>query len=198
MARASSFATRPKPILSAMNLARFAPKTAVLGQAPAGPQQHQAMWEAVTTPNHVVQPARGFCDRLHHRDLYLAFGAPVPRQAESQRQLHSSVYNIFVMTQLARLMIYRYDAFRSQSRRSEINGRQCFGDSAGRVTFNDEDNVALRQYKVGCTTVSPRQGTNIKCSSGGDGVDLGIFCRPILNETPYIATPSTSLDQYTS
>jgi hypothetical protein len=92
------------------------------------------------------------------------------------------------MTQLARLMIYRYDAFRPQSRRSEINGRQCSGDSAGRVTFKDADNVALRQYKVGCTTLSLRQGN--EGSSGGDGVDLGIFWRPILNETPYIAMPS--------
>lgn len=85
-------------------------------------------------------------DRLRYRDQYLAFGAPAQRQAESQRQLHSSIYNIFVMTQLTRLMIYRFDAFRPQSRRSEIHGRHRSGDSAGRVTFNDTENVALRQY----------------------------------------------------
>lgn len=85
-------------------------------------------------------------DHLHYRDQYLSFDAPVQRQPESQRQQHSSIYNIFVMTQLARLMIHRYDAFRPQTRRSEINGRQRSGDSAARVTFNDAENVALRQY----------------------------------------------------
>lgn len=85
-------------------------------------------------------------DRLRYRDQYLAFGAPVQRQAESQRQLHCSIYNIFIMTQLSRLMIYRYDAFRPQSRQSEIKGRHRAGDSTGRGTFNDAENVALRQY----------------------------------------------------
>ena len=85
---------------------------------------------------------------LQYRDQYLAFGAPVQGELESQRQQHSSIYNIFVMTQLARLMIYRYDAFRSQNRPTETSGRHPSGNSAGRSTFSllDTENGALRQY----------------------------------------------------
>ncbi|OJJ66453.1 hypothetical protein ASPBRDRAFT_49083 [Aspergillus brasiliensis CBS 101740] len=85
---------------------------------------------------------------LHFRDQYLAFGAPVQRGMESQRQQHCSVYNIYAMTQLAHLMIYRYDAFRSQNWCSETNGRPHFGNSAGRGTNSplDAECAALRQY----------------------------------------------------
>jgi hypothetical protein len=85
---------------------------------------------------------------LHYRDQYLAFGAPIQGQLESQRQQHCSIYNIFVMTQLARLMIYRYDAFRPQSRRPDISGRHPSGNSAVRGTFSplDTESGALQQY----------------------------------------------------
>ncbi|KAJ5390700.1 fungal-specific transcription factor domain-containing protein [Penicillium cataractarum] len=85
-------------------------------------------------------------DRLLYRDQYLAFDAPVHRKVESQRQRDCDIYNIFVMMQLARLMIYRYDAFSPQSRRSEINGRDGARDSASRAASNDTENVALQQY----------------------------------------------------
>ncbi|GKZ76283.1 hypothetical protein AnigIFM56816_005262 [Aspergillus niger] len=85
---------------------------------------------------------------LHFRDQYLAFGAPVQRGMESQRQQHCSVYNIYSMTQLAHLMIYRYDAFRSQNWCSEANGRPHFGNMAGRGTHSplDAECGALRLY----------------------------------------------------
>lgn len=85
---------------------------------------------------------------LHYHDQYLAFGAPVQGQLESQRQQHCSIYNIFVMTQLARLMIYRYDAFGSQSRRPELSGRRQPGNTAGRGTFSpfNTESGALSQY----------------------------------------------------
>lgn len=85
---------------------------------------------------------------LHYRDQYLAFGAPAQEQLESQRQQHCSIYNIFVMTQLACLMIYRYDAFGSQSRRPEISGRHRSGNTAGRGTFSpfNSEIGALSQY----------------------------------------------------
>ena len=85
---------------------------------------------------------------LQYRDQYLAFGAPVQGQLESQRQQHCSIYNIFVMTQLACLMIYRYDAFRSQNRPTETSGRHPSGNTAGPSTFSllDTENGALRQY----------------------------------------------------
>ncbi|CAI7611339.1 unnamed protein product [Penicillium pancosmium] len=85
--------------------------------------------------------------QLHYRDQYLAFGAPVQGELESQRQHHCFIYNIFVMIQLARLMIYRYDAFRSKSRHPEVNGYQRFGDSTSRGTFSPHGlGGALQQY----------------------------------------------------
>lgn len=73
---------------------------------------------------------------LQYRDQYLAFGAPVQGQMESQRQQHCSVYNIYVMTQLAHLMIYRNDAFIIQSSQPET--------SSGRFAETQADRTALR------------------------------------------------------
>jgi hypothetical protein len=65
---------------------------------------------------------------LQYRDQQLSFSPPGPGQlVESQRQQHCSIYNIFVMTQLTRLMIHRYDAFRHQPRQSENKGRHFSG-----------------------------------------------------------------------
>ncbi|KAJ5138481.1 uncharacterized protein N7515_003329 [Penicillium bovifimosum] len=85
---------------------------------------------------------------LRYYDQYLSFGAPVQGQLESQRQQHCSLYNIFVMTQLTRLMIHRYDAFRPQSRQSDINAGSRPGDVAGAIPFNPQDteSAAQRQY----------------------------------------------------
>jgi hypothetical protein len=85
---------------------------------------------------------------LRYHDQYLAFGAPVQGQLESQRQQHCSLYNIFVMTQLARLMIHRYDAFRPQSRQSDTNAGHRSGDVAGAIPYSphDTESVAQRQY----------------------------------------------------
>ncbi|KAF3764084.1 hypothetical protein M406DRAFT_259842 [Cryphonectria parasitica EP155] len=54
-------------------------------------------------------------DHLRYRQQYLSFEARLPGEIESCRQLHCSIYNIYAMTQLARLMIYRYDVFGSQT-----------------------------------------------------------------------------------
>ncbi|KAJ5481191.1 hypothetical protein N7475_000003 [Penicillium sp. IBT 31633x] len=78
-------------------------------------------------------------DQLNYHDEYLSFGEPLQGQLESQRQQHCSIYNIFVMTQLARLMIHRSDALRPQSRRSDFNGSQYSDDF-------DCESLAQRQY----------------------------------------------------
>jgi hypothetical protein len=52
---------------------------------------------------------------LQYRNQYLGFDARAPGQMMSLRQLHCSIYNIYVMTQLAKLMIYRYDVFGGRS-----------------------------------------------------------------------------------
>ncbi|KAJ5544733.1 hypothetical protein N7535_006882 [Penicillium sp. DV-2018c] len=85
---------------------------------------------------------------LRYHDQYLSFGAPVQGQLESERQQHCSLYNIFVMTQLTRLMIHRYEAFRPQSRQSDTNARHRPGDVADAISFSphDTESAAQRQY----------------------------------------------------
>ncbi|KAJ5787365.1 hypothetical protein N7457_002355 [Penicillium paradoxum] len=85
---------------------------------------------------------------MRYYDQYLAFGPPVQGQLESQRQQHCSIYNIFIMIQLARLMIYRYDAFKPQSRRSDPNGCPHPEDLSVGATLgrHDSENVAQREY----------------------------------------------------
>ncbi|CAG7939912.1 unnamed protein product [Penicillium nalgiovense] len=85
---------------------------------------------------------------LRYRDQYLAFGAPVQGQLESQRQQHCSLYNIFIMTQLVWLMIHRHDAFRPQTRQPETNHCYRPGDVAGGGIFSPHDTecTAQRQY----------------------------------------------------
>ncbi|KAF9888932.1 hypothetical protein FE257_008101 [Aspergillus nanangensis] len=77
---------------------------------------------------------------LQYRDQYLAFGALIQGHMESQRQQHCSVYNIYVMTQLAYLMIYRNDAFILQSKPGE--------DGADWMPLRSSDtgNGARQQY----------------------------------------------------
>ncbi|RTE75812.1 hypothetical protein BHE90_009742 [Fusarium euwallaceae] len=84
-------------------------------------------------------------DNLHYRHQYLSFHARSPGQTESYRQLHSSIYNIYVMTQLARLMIYRYDVFGSQTQLSpsRLPGAQ---GTHGVAAFQDQEAAALGQY----------------------------------------------------
>lgn len=87
---------------------------------------------------------------LQYRDQHLSFDPPVPGQFESQRQQHCSLYNIFVMTQLARLMIYRYDAFRPQTRRSEMKRGQRSVDHTDQdrngTNNHNAESVALQHY----------------------------------------------------
>lgn len=51
---------------------------------------------------------------LKYDQQRLGFEARVPGQISSSRQTHSSIHNIYIMTQLARLMIYRYDVFKGR------------------------------------------------------------------------------------
>ncbi|KAJ5540264.1 hypothetical protein N7513_008596 [Penicillium frequentans] len=85
---------------------------------------------------------------LQYRDQHLAFSAIGQHQLDSERQQHCSIYNIFVMTHLARLMIHRYDAFRPQTCHSKAKSRHHPGDSANGNEFGviDAESVALRHY----------------------------------------------------
>lgn len=88
---------------------------------------------------------------LRYRNQYLSFDPPLPGHCGSLRQQHCSTYNIFVMTQLARLMIHRYDVFgvHTPTRRPEGGSEQfTAGDGAGRnsFSFHDLESLPLRQY----------------------------------------------------
>ncbi|KAE8336779.1 hypothetical protein BDV24DRAFT_167949 [Aspergillus arachidicola] len=85
---------------------------------------------------------------LQYRDQYLAFGAPGQGQMESQRQQHCSVYNIYVMTQLAHLMIYRNDAFMIQNSPPETSSGQFAGAQPDQTALrlSDTENMARQQY----------------------------------------------------
>lgn len=82
---------------------------------------------------------------LKYRNRYLGFDPPVAAQVGSMRQLHCGIYNIYVMTQLARLMIHRYDMFGShtQSRQPGSNGD---GPVQRSPAFQDPDNPSVSQY----------------------------------------------------
>ncbi|KAF7125413.1 hypothetical protein CNMCM5793_001591 [Aspergillus hiratsukae] len=119
---------------------------------------------------------------LQYRDQPLFFGSPEPGQVESQRQQHCSIYNIFVMTQLARLMIHRYDAFRPQTRGSEINGRHLSGNSAESdgSGIHKAESVALRHYFEAADSI-----LRIVNQSSGDHIQ---HINPFLSSTIWLAS----------
>ncbi|KAK4153435.1 fungal-specific transcription factor domain-containing protein [Chaetomidium leptoderma] len=93
---------------------------------------------------------------LEYRNQYLSFdgATAVPGRTETLQHLHCGIYNIFVLTQLARLMIYRYHLFSTHSHSSSQSGVGSTGLSGGaddgaRQTlpgFNDPNSSWVRQY----------------------------------------------------
>ncbi|KKA17789.1 hypothetical protein T310_8272, partial [Rasamsonia emersonii CBS 393.64] len=92
---------------------------------------------------------------LQYRNQYLSFDARAPGQMLSLRQLHCSIYNIYVMTQLAKLMIYRYDVFggRSPTARRTHDSLSAATAKASPVPRSssasngyDAENLVLAQY----------------------------------------------------
>ncbi|KAH6999323.1 fungal-specific transcription factor domain-containing protein [Ilyonectria destructans] len=98
-----------------------------------------------TLANSVHCLVRTLPDHLRYRHQYLSFHPRTPGQVDSDRQLHCSIYNIYVMIQLARLMIHRYDVFGSQmqpqqSRATRTQSKRSF------AVFQDQESLELRQY----------------------------------------------------
>lgn len=90
-------------------------------------------------------------ENLRYRNQYLNFEARTPGQVSSTRQDHCSIYNIYVMVQLAQLMIHRYDVFRSLSpgtkpEQGPANPGLQNPTPTGSHSMSDTDNVALAQY----------------------------------------------------
>ncbi|KAJ4174125.1 hypothetical protein NW754_004540 [Fusarium falciforme] len=86
---------------------------------------------------------------LRYRNQYLGFDARVPGQSASARQLHCSIYNIYVMTQLAKLMIHRYNVFGNAASHSGRKTRRAMSALAEKEwgrSNNRLDDIAMRQY----------------------------------------------------
>ncbi|SPO03174.1 uncharacterized protein DNG_05856 [Cephalotrichum gorgonifer] len=89
---------------------------------------------------------------LRYRSQYLSFDAgPVSGKPGSLRNLHCGIYNIFLMIQLSRLMIYRYDLFghhTHQACQSIGAGQFAPPDTRGEASpnFQDPDNLSVQQY----------------------------------------------------
>lgn len=84
---------------------------------------------------------------LEYRNQYLSFDgtAAAPGRIESLQHLHSGIHNIFMMTQLARLMIYRYHLFGAHAHSPQSGGPD---DAVGQSLpgLNDPGNSSVRQY----------------------------------------------------
>ncbi|EAW15393.1 fungal specific transcription factor domain-containing protein [Aspergillus fischeri NRRL 181] len=81
-------------------------------------------------------------EHLRFRNQPLGFEGRENGQITSARQLHCSIYNIYVMQQLARLMIYRYAIFARQTQDAS------FGKNSNRAQGEniDMDSFPMRQY----------------------------------------------------
>ncbi|KAH0594827.1 hypothetical protein MHUMG1_07662 [Metarhizium humberi] len=83
---------------------------------------------------------------LRYRNQHLSFNPHVPSQP-GLFQLHCGIYNIFIMTQMARLMIHRCDLFRQPvyAARSDSINRGA-APSSSSSTPADLENPSMRQY----------------------------------------------------
>ncbi|KAG4287334.1 hypothetical protein FPRO06_04986 [Fusarium proliferatum] len=98
-----------------------------------------------TLANSVYCLVRVLPENLRYRQQHLSFSPRLPGQVESLRQLHCSIYNIYVMTQLARLMIHRYDVFGSQTKPTQPSAMSAHC-KLGFTSFQEQENPALREY----------------------------------------------------
>jgi len=86
------------------------------GNGPSSDRMDEARQrlEVIANAVHCFQLA--LPSHLKYQQQHLGFEARVHGKALPLRQTHCSIYNIYMMTQLARLMIYRYDVFKGRFR----------------------------------------------------------------------------------
>jgi hypothetical protein len=86
---------------------------------------------------------------LKYRNQYLGFDARQPGEISALRQQHCGLYNIHVMTQLAKLMIFHYDIFAESAGLSRATQDRQPDRSSYRSTVRkarNGDNPAMHQY----------------------------------------------------
>lgn len=124
-------------------------------------------------------------EKLRYRNQYLNFEARTPGHLFSTRQDHCSIYNIYAMVQLAKLMIHRYDVFRSLSpgikpEQEPANPELQNPNPTGSHSMSDTDNVALAQYFEAADNIL----TIVKRSSE----DHIRYINPFLSSTIWLAS----------
>lgn len=84
---------------------------------------------------------------LRYRNQYLSFDPPHSAQTETRHQLHCGIYNIFVMTQLAQLMIYRhYLLYHPVCTGRDDQAGKPQGSSSLHFTRHISDDPSVQQY----------------------------------------------------
>ncbi|VUC26556.1 unnamed protein product [Clonostachys rosea] len=86
---------------------------------------------------------------LRYRSQYLGFEPPATGGSGSKQQLHCGIYNIFVMAQLTRLMIHRYELFADNPASWHGGpGQSASDETVGQLTshLKDINNASVRQY----------------------------------------------------
>ncbi|OJJ05915.1 hypothetical protein ASPVEDRAFT_45359 [Aspergillus versicolor CBS 583.65] len=123
-------------------------------------------------------------ETLRYRNQYLSFEARAPGQLTSTRQQHCAVYNIYVMVQLAKLMIHRYDVFRCLD--SVAKPHHEYGNAEAEKSnstldqgASEADNLALAQYFEAADNI-----LSIVTRSCDDHVR---FINPFLSSTIWLA-----------
>lgn len=139
---------RGVPNLSSPAAHRLSPKSSK-DQKQNARITEQAKEKMETLTNSVYCFTMALPSHLKYRNQYLGFDAPQPGQTSSSRQYHCGLYNIHMMTQLARLMIHHYDIFSESAREGRIIRDQRKENSGGCSTpnsMNSSDNLAENQY----------------------------------------------------
>ncbi|TVY86748.1 hypothetical protein LAWI1_G007124 [Lachnellula willkommii] len=139
---------RGVPNSSSPSTHRLSPKSSK-DQKQNARMTEQAKEKMETLTNSVYCFTMALPSHLKYRNQYLGFDAPQPGQTSSSRQYHCGLYNIHMMTQLARLMIHHYDIFSESAREGRIIRDQRKGNSGGCPTPNSthsSDNLAENQY----------------------------------------------------
>lgn len=123
--------------------------------SPANESQPDRMNEArkrlETIANAVKCFGMALPSHLRYHNQYLGFDARGPGQYTSLRQTHCSIYSIYMMTQLARLMIYRYDVFKGHSRvalsmHDSSESSTANYDRSYPETMDETESLAIKQY----------------------------------------------------
>jgi hypothetical protein len=121
---------------------------------------------------------------LRYRNQYLSFEARAKGQLVPTRQYHCSIYNIYVMVQLTRLMIYRYDVFRFLGSPAKLDNTPTSADAQkGNPTLypgvTDADSPSVVKYFEAADNI-----LSIVTRSCDDHVR---FINPFLSSTIWLA-----------